>query len=306
MAVPQAVKQQGEAADAAYQKRYGNTEPAPGAVPAQQTQPPADPAAAVVPPAQAADDPNSETWKHRFQVLQGKYNAEVPNLQGNLRQLQQSVQGLEAKLNEKSQAAAAQPLTTPEEVAEYGAPLTDYIKRASLEALKPVLAELQARFGNQLSATARHVETVQTRALQTQRESFFAGLKSLVPDWETVNDSPAFLAWLEEVDPLARARRQTMLEAAQNDFDVNGVAAFFKQWKAAQPAPRTVESQIVPPQGQNNLPPVNQTGNKKIWTEQEIAQFYDAVRRGRVKKEDVERIEQEITVAAQEGRVRTR
>lgn len=305
MAVPNAVKQQAEAAEAAYQKRYGNTELAPGAVVAQPVQPAVEAPAAVV-PAVTADDPNSDTWKHRFHVLQGKYNAEVPNLQGTVRQLQQSVQALDVKLNEKSQAAAAQPLITPEEVTEYGAPLTDYIKRASKEALAPLLAEIKARLGDQVSATARHVENLQSRTAQTQREAFFAGLKSIVPDWEAVNDTPAFLAWLEEVDPLARARRQSLLEAAQNDFDVNGVAAFFKQWKAAQPAPRTVESQIVPPQGQNNQPPVNQGTNKKIWTEQEIAQFYDGVRRGRYKKEDAERIEQEINVAAQEGRVRTR
>jgi DNA-binding protein YbaB len=309
MAVPEAVKRQADAAEAEYQKRYGNTaSPTPGAIPAQPVTPPAattPPAPAATPPAPVTTPaPSTEPdWKHRYHVIQGKYNAEVPRLQESVRQMQASMQQMSEQLRAST---AAKPLITPEEVTNYGEGLTDYIKRASREALAPVVAQIEQRMGA-FDAIPKHVETLQQRTFDTQRAAFFAGLNSSVPDWEAVNTTPAFLQWLEQVDPLARRTRQSMLEAAQNDFDVNGVAAFFHQWKATQgSASRPAEAPIVPPQGQNNPPPVNQQTAKKIWTEQEIAQFYDAVRRNRVPKADVERIEQEINVAAQEGRVRTR
>lgn len=45
------------------------------------------------------EDPNSETWQSRYNALQGKYNAEVPRLHQQVRELTQYAQQLEARAN---------------------------------------------------------------------------------------------------------------------------------------------------------------------------------------------------------------
>jgi len=315
MAVPDAVKKHGDAAQAAYDKAYGKTTevtgaPAAPAAPAVPAAAPAAPAAAAPAPAvapAAPDDPNSPTWEQRFRVLSGKYNAEVPKQAEQIKTLTETVDRL-VKANEELGKAARQPLLKPEEIQEYGQPLTDFIQRASLEKLQPVIDELNRRM-QALDAIPTHVDTIQKDALKVKQDAFFAGLDARIPDWETINVNPAFTKWLNEVDPLARRTRQAMLDAAQADFDVAGVASFFTQWKQSPTGPAsqpTLEAQLSPARGAGNPETPLNPANKKVWTQTEIAAFYDDVRRKRIPEKEAERIEQEINVAMQEGRIKIR
>jgi hypothetical protein len=79
------------------------TAPAPAAqTPAQAATPDAAPAAEPPPP---PPPPPAEDWEHKYRVLQGKYNSEVPRLSGQVSSLQAQLDELTAKMEDMRKAA---------------------------------------------------------------------------------------------------------------------------------------------------------------------------------------------------------
>src|SRR5271166_6079464 len=226
------------------------------------------PAASPAPPAAAAppEDPTSE---QRYKVLQGKYNAEVPRLQAQNKDLQQrfeamqnqlaSTQALLAGIGQQPQAPqlgqpAPQPsLVTAKERTEFGEDLYDFVKRAAQEVVAPQVHSLEERFRPVAQTVQQLAPTVQQTREDQQRtsadvahEKMCNGLDDLAEGWETVNMSPEFQAWLAEVDPYAGAQRGAMLAQAYGKGDVTRVAAFFTGF--------TKEHAAVAPSGQQPQP----------------------------------------------------
>ena len=133
MAIPNAVQEQERQASEAIEAL--NKPPAEA--------PPTDQSASP-PPSQPTpdDDPNSETWRSRYETLNGKFNAEVPRLHEQLREVNERSKALEAKV-----AAAANPpppppkLVTEEEIREYSPEYFDMHRRAAREDFMPLLEQ---------------------------------------------------------------------------------------------------------------------------------------------------------------------
>lgn len=265
------------------------SEPAATAPAATQNTPPA--------PAKAVGD--DETWEARFKTLTGKYNAEVPRLHSALKErdaklnsLTEEVEALKAKLT-----APQEKLVKPEEVAEYGEPLVDLIRRAAREEVqgKDVeIAQLKRQLDQLTGATTANVEV-----------SFYDRLAMQVPDWQTVNDDAEFHTWLGEVDELTGATRQDILSQAEEKRDADRVARFFKAFKKVQQdksaaSTTSLESQVAPEATRTPEVPKG----KKLWTRAEIAAFYAADRRGAYTEEQAAAIDSEIQLAIREQRVR--
>lgn len=258
---------------------------APGlGTPGFNPQPPAAPQAGVTanaaqPPQPAAEDPGAE---HRYKVLQGKYNAEVPRLQAQTKELAQSNQALQnqlsatqallANLGQQPQAphlsqAAPQPsLVTPKEVTEFGADLYDFVKRAAAEVAQPMVHTLEERFRpvantvQQMAPALQQTQENQQRtSAQVAHETMCNGLDAAAPGWEETNTSPEFQAWLDEMDPYAGAKRGAMLAQAYGNGDVTRVANFFtgfqKEHAAVAPTGQQPQAtpQGIPPAGTPNV-----------------------------------------------------
>jgi hypothetical protein len=218
-------------------------------------QPPAAPtppaqSGAPAPTAQPQSPQPDDQAEHRYRVLQGKYNAEVPRLQQQNRELQQNFQAMQnqlsatqallASIGQQPQApnlpqpSAPPQLVTPKEVTEFGADLYDFVKRAAQEVVGPQVHSLEERFRpvaqtvQQLApAVQQNREDQQRTAQEVAHEKMCNGLDELAPGWETINTSPEFQAWLDTVDPYAGAKRGAMLAQAYGNGNVTRVAAFF-------------------------------------------------------------------------------
>ena len=233
--------------------------------PGFQPQAAAAPAPAAPAPA-PQEDPAAE---QRYKVLQGKYNAEVPRYQQQLKeqgfQLQAmqnqlaSTQALLAGLGQQAQAprlgqpAPAPSLVTPKEVTEFGADLYDFVKRAAQEVVAPQVHSLEERFRpvaqtvqNLAPAVQQNAENQARTASEVAHERMCNGLDDLAEGWESVNNSPEFHAWLDAQDPYAGAKRGAMLAQAYGSGDVTRVAAFFTGF--------TKEHAAVAPSGQQPQP----------------------------------------------------
>jgi hypothetical protein len=241
--------------------------------------------------------PQEESWEHRFKVLQGKYNAEVPRFAHENKDLKGRLQSLEDQLEEMKNAKPPELLVKPEEIEQYGEGLIDVARRVAREELASkdaMIAKLKSEIDS--------VKSVQSHVVQ---DSFFRSLTEMVPDWEALNADTNFLNWLDGVDDLTGETRQSLLGKAEQQRDPVRAAKFFNTFKktsqswAAQSA-ASMEQQIVPPT--NQAPSTPQS--KKIWTRAEITIFYDRVRRGSISDADAVAIEADIASASVEGRIR--
>lgn len=236
------------------------------------------------------------TWESRYRSLIGKYNAEVPRLAAENKDLRKQLDGLSREIDQLK-VAPQQSLVKPEEVAEYGENLVDLIRRAAREevaAKDREIAELRSRLDNH-----------ETNTSQTKADLFYKTLSDRVPDWMELNENKAFLGWLAEYDEFAGRTRQQLLGDAEQALDANRVAKFFETWKKTQTSrqqstTRSLETQVVPDANRQTTPPAG----KKIWTRGEIAGFYAGVRDGRISDQQAAAIEADINAALAEGRIR--
>lgn len=263
-----------------------------------------------------------QDFEHKFKVLQGKYNAEVPRLQQHLKQMTEErdtlirrMTALEEKMNKEPEEKPEEKGFDPskfglskEEVDDYGEDFFDVVRRVVRAELNEGIAPVKNLESSVESLTARQREV--------EKERFVQSLSSAVPGWEKIDNDPRFLDWLKQADPLTGYVRQEILNRAVATFDVNRVANFFNTWKreagVAQPQGKTdkakgLEKRVVPEtRGQNTPPPSGSSDGKEIVSRDFIAQFYNnrakGLYRGREKEEHA--IEQKINQAIRENRVR--
>lgn len=275
-------------------------------------------------PAQVpVEDPNSETWKSRFQTLQGKYDAEVPRLQAEIARIHSIMERQASLLDRQGPApstadapadgAPAKPgrrFATDEEAAAFGEELVNFSDGLASKAVAPVQADVK-QLREQLAAV--------------RRQTFLSEIARLVPNWRQVNVDPAFLAWLRE--PLTRAElldwpndnmprlgtvRDEALLAAQETGDPNIVALLFNGFLKVTKAPGSPGRTPLPPPPETHLaqapsqrgqPPAPRQG--KTWKASEIQKFFQDVTRKVYDAKPAERarIEKEIDAALREGRV---
>jgi len=215
---------------------------------------------------QVAGTHDDAAAEQRYKVLQGKYNAEVPRYQQQLKeqgfQLQAmqnqlaSTQALLAGMGQAPTLVRAAPppsLVTPKEVTEFGADLYDFVKRAAQEVVAPQVHSLEERFRpvaqtvqNLAPAVQQNAENQARTASEVAHERMCNGLDDMAAGWEEVNNSPEFHAWLDEQDPYAGAKRGAMLAQAYGSGDVTRVAAFFTGF--------TKEHAAVAPSGEQPQP----------------------------------------------------
>lgn len=276
-------------------------------------------------PAPKGDD--EETLLQKYRTLQGMYNAEVPRLTRDNREMAKRLEQLEKLLSDVSaqqaKPAAAQPVperyVSEEDVAEYGESL-DVMRKVTKEELAPLMAKL-SNLDKVIQSLQKDVvpkvEAVSQRQAASSEQQFWQTLTSRVPNWREVNDNPDFQSWLLERDPLTGLSRQTYLEDAQQALDAGRVVNFFTTWMQQNGVEATaqtsgaqkrsagseLEKQVAPGRSRNSGTPSSKKG--KLWSPDDISKFFDDVRKGKYKgrEQERDRIERDIFAAQREGRI---
>ena len=251
-----------------------------------------------------------ETWQSRYIALKGKYDAEVPRLHADVRELKAQVDNLrkasETKPVETKKPTVAEKLVTDADVEAFGSDLIEVQRKVARE----VAAEFRGELDTMRAENEKLREQLTSTGTQVSEASFEQRLYRMVPDFEAVNVDPKWIAWLNEVDPLLRAPRSSVAQQAFNRGDAEGVAhyvALFKQnSKPVEPAAdRTeeLERQLQPNRGATSAPPTSQKG--KVYTNADIEKmFRKAADLGTKGQTDAaKKLEAEIDAAFMEGRV---
>ena len=274
----------------------------------------------------AEDNQEEETVEQRYKTLQGMYNAEVPRLHAEKRdmanrvsQLEQLLAGMQQPKTEPVPKAEAPKLITDADVEEYGDSI-EVMRRVSKEetsAAEQKLKQLEKQIEALQTNVLPRVEQVAANQVKTSEQAFWSELSTTVPDWRDMNDNQDFQNWLLEIDPLTGISRQTYLEDAQRNLDVGRVSNFFNAWKGnngsesnAQPnrkaqSSNELKKQVSPGKGKSSGKP--QSNSNKTYSPDDIKSFFDDVRKGnyRNKEEERDRIERDIFAAQREGRIVT-
>ena len=274
----------------------------------------------------AAENQENETVEQRYKTLQGMYNAEVPRLHAEKRdmanrvsQLEQLLAGMQQPKTEPVPKAEAPKLITDADVEEYGDSI-EVMRRVSKEetsAAEQKLKQLEKQIEALQTNVLPRVEQVAANQVKTSEQAFWSELSTTVPDWRDMNDNQDFQNWLLEIDPLTGISRQTYLEDAQRNLDVGRVTNFFNAWKGnngsesnAQPnrkaqSSNELKKQVSPGKGKSSGKP--QSNSNKTYSPDDIKSFFDDVRKGnyRNKEEERDRIERAIFAAQREGRIVT-
>lgn len=328
MALPAAVKKQVDEANRLHKSTYSpedDTEEAglAGAPPPEneeQEQEQEQPE----PPRKAEPKDDEDKWETRYKVLQGKYNAEVPLLQRQKRELEERLERLETLVSSmeerrtEASSAETEKLVTDEEMADYGPEFMDMVGRMARQVNRDEIA----RLNNTINQLQNQLQNVGGKVQKTEQESIYGQLDKNVENWREINRDPQFLEWLALRDPFSGLVRREMLQEAFNRADAPRVIAFFNGFLREHAAvtesgnrgpgkkkPDTGNGldKLVAPGRQRTGSP-SQTGardEKRMWTEAEISQFFADKRRGAFKGNEklMQQLENDIFAAQRDGRI---
>lgn len=341
-ALPKAVQSQVDKANeiiAEIQKQGENPEldPIEDGVKEQGAEPKAEEKPEPKPEAKPAED----DFAHKYQVLQGKYNAEVPRLKRQLDAAEQSNMELKQRLGnvetmlatmqavkqDPKPAAPELPNISDDERAQFGDDLIDLIERVSKRATLPEIQQAKKTLNERVQQVDQSVASTKETMAESQRRQVFMDLDKAVPDWRNQNEDPAFLNWLDERDGFSGQPRGKLLTDAMNHFDSERVIRFFKSFRSenagatSQPAPEAApakaESQepqaklddfVAPGTPKTGTPSAPDESGGRIYTRQDIAAFYAAknefVKKGKPIPKKLKEAEEDIFRAQNEGRIR--
>lgn len=287
------------------------------AAPAAQPTQAAEPVVATPAPTPApAAEGDEDKWQHKYFTLKGMFDAEVPRLHAQVKELTTQMTNLTNQLNTRPAAPAPTPtpLVTDKDRESFGPDLVDLIDRGVRQATAPLLGEIEKlRAAN--AQLAGSVQNTQQTTQKTADQVFYGKLKELVPDVSAVNVDPKFMAWLQEVDPIYGLPRQVALNNAHQNKDANRVANIFNTFKqlnapAAAPSPSPTPQRDPKKELARQVPPARtNTSNEPVvqpkiqWTQESIARFYEDCRRGALSPEDQLKYEADLQSAIAEGRV---
>jgi hypothetical protein len=300
----------------------GATVNQPGDVtPPEVNTPPVDDQIPPQPETPPKEDPNGETFKARWETLQGMYKSareENAVLQGRIGTLEAQVAGLTQQLAEATAAPSGASATPPNgDLQDLISQISDEVGVDLTEKIhKLVRSELDSR----IAPVKETMDSVASENLKTRQERFEEALTAQVDDWRSIYVDPQFVNWLQtRHEELSGISYMDIFSKANNEWNLNGLANIFKQYKKATgmgepPTPNvnTPTAPSVDPREPLVTPGRSHGGSAsstapqgKVYKMSEVNQFFKDVALGKYRGRDAEvaAMDAEITRANLEGRI---
>ena len=273
--------------------------------------------------------------EHSLTVLQGKYNAEIQaikddvnllnNLKNQAKQRDRQIGQLTGQLNEANRLISdlQKQITEPKPKAEAGnvADPLSVLSEEERELLEDegFTEDVMKIVGKLVHAAAPKAQPEESPEQVEQRKrinTFWEELTENVPDWDPINKSEEFSDWLDAMVPYSNQTRRDALKAAQDRLDYATCIQVFQDFKdQVKPAGEAgggkhkidPNKQIDPATSvARQTDPEGATPQGKIYTQQEVKDFYRDVSLGKYKgrEDEQKRIDTDIVKANLEGRIK--
>jgi len=235
-------------------------------------------AAAVVVPDQPKEVKAGEDWEHLYKTIKGRYDTDVPRLHQDVKQLKTQMEQMSFDF-EKNRIVREE--------------------QALLDADNKAMREENAQLREQMQRTSNDMSTM----------SFEKRLHRAVSDFETINDNPAWVTWLDQVDPLLRAPRRVVAQQAFDSEDVEAISDYVTMFKQTLPTAKvdnraSLEAQVAP--SRTGSSGSGTTSQAKIYTAAQADAVFAKMTSLNMKGDydGAAKLDVEISSAYAEGRVR--
>jgi len=247
-------------------------------------------------------------FKARYLSLKGKYDAEVPRLQHELRDLKTSV------FERLETLADNPPQTKQEEKAqndvitrlkeEYG---DDFIDSVKLLAEQIAEEKIKAN----LTPVQEQVSSVEDTQIKIAKENFMDYLNTNVKgEWQKAwsGQDPKFIDFLNKPDPSGLYTYADLVQMYNDNWDAEKLSQVLNIYYESKPVPKQKQNNpekeaLVAPsrQAANNTPEADE---KIIWTKDAIKEFQKLDRQGKYSTEEPKAKCNNLLAAPAEGRIR--
>lgn len=262
--------------------------------------------------------PEDETWKQKYDVLNGKYRAEVPNLHSKVKELEGRIAELTAKEEEAKAGSAAQEAASKKKEGLEAA-MAKLKEEYGEEFIEHSRALARMEFEDAIRPLAEKLDGAQSLAQKLAEEKYLKTLHDKAPNWETIKDDPEFHEWLSVEDEFTGIRRFDLAKQAMLNGDAGRVAAFYNAFSkskggnepASAPAPSPAESgknKLVAPQpipSNSTSRAASVDGELPIIRSSELARFARDVIAGKYegRESEMKALEQKYNSAQAAGRI---
>lgn len=249
------------------------------------------------------EDPKEEKkFRDKYMTLKGKYDAEVPRLAAELRELRDAINKPKAVEAPAEDTTEDDYMSTVSE--EYGEDFINAIRKVIQHEVKPIVKPVQEQ--------AQNIQNTQTEA---QKESFKTYLDTKVDkgDWRELWDKgdPNFVEFLAQPDPSGLYTYGDLVDMYNEQWDGDRLAKVLNTYFETQEKPTNTRTNtstkqkdaLIAPNRTNAQPSPN-TDTKRMWTMQSFQEFQRDDRMGKYTPEESERLWNDAAIAPSEGRMR--
>ena len=295
------------------------------APPVVATPAPAPPEPVVPPQTTPPTCAECSKWEHKFSVLQGKYDKEVPRFTYRIAFLENQIDDLKRQLDARN-AEPVPPVASAPGVAVVGSgtSIADMLKNSTDEKIKSyrenfpdvfefVISAVDMAAQKAVTETENRLRAVEQKSLKAAQDEFIAIMNKEVPDWQEIcQKDPNWIQWLSQPDRYSSRNRLDLLKEASAGFNAKAIVNMLKDFKTEtgsaqplpQPIPQTPPQQpvfVAPPSGPAQPPPA--TPQAEFIARSFIDQFYQDVVRGKYKgrAKEKEAIQAKIDRAISKG-----
>jgi hypothetical protein len=278
-------------------------------------QPIEEPVAVEATPANDSVEEVSESFKQKYATLRGKYDAEVPRLHQQVKELTDQMNAIRDEAEAAKKAEAEKPkekvsYVTDADREEYGDDLIDFQRRVAKEQAQ----EYEGRFEQQAKVIEQLQQQISNTGNQVGEVGFTQKLNALVPGFDQLDNDERWVAWLNEYDPMTRGPRRDQAQAAFNSGDAEAVAHYVSLFReSVEPVANgksdretELEKQVTPSRSASTVTNKSSSKNSKVYSERELNNAWTKIRtlNTQGKYDDAEKLEAELTAAYMEGRVK--
>lgn len=242
-------------------------------------------------------------WKHRFEVIQGKYHAETADLRGQVNSLKEYADSLSQLQTSAFQASnVEQALDNLTE--EYGEEFSKALDKRIQTAMNTELQKMNLKINQEIS-------TVKQTQAQNEEQMFQDSIAKFVPNWVSINTDPTFISWLENnTETFSGFSLMAILRNAYETRDLDKVTKIFhtftEKTKKQQPQVSQEQASLISPPKRGSVTSTTLENNSgKVYTQAEIQEFYQKLNAGDFKGKDeyVRQTKLAILQANAEGRI---
>ena len=278
-------------------------------------QPPEEPVVVEAEPADDIPEEVSDSFKQKYSTLKGKYDAEVPRLHQQLRELTDQMAAIRKDAEDAKKVEAEKPkekvsYITDADREEYGDDLIDFQRRVAKEQAQ----EFEGRFEQQARVIEALQQKISTTDSQVGEQGFAQKLNTLVPGFDQLDSDERWVSWLNEIDPMTRGPRRDQAQAAYNAGDAEAIAHYVSLFNdSVSPATNSksdrqaeLEKQVTPSRSASTVTTKSSNSSSKIYSERDLTNAWTKVRtlNTQGKYDDAEKLEAELSMAYMEGRVK--